>query len=83
MNFSKMHRALIGSIVYWSLIDERLKALTNQAHINPRYNGTNREITVLPLQRGPYGSSKVVEFYTSPPEKHQIKPSSNFFIIGG
>ena len=29
MHFSKLHRTPHGSIVYWRLIDERLRALTN------------------------------------------------------
>ena len=37
MHFSKLHRASQGSIVYQGLIEERLRALTNQARINPRY----------------------------------------------
>ena len=36
VHFSRMHRAPQGSIVYRGLIEERLKALTNQARINPR-----------------------------------------------
>ena len=37
VHFSKLHRAPQGSIVYRGLIEERLRALTNQARINPRY----------------------------------------------
>ena len=59
VHFSKLHRAPHGSIVYRRLIDERLRVLTNQAQINPRYTGTDREITVLPLKRGPYGGSRL------------------------
>ena len=44
VHFSKLHRAPQGSIVYQGLIQERLRALTNQACINPRYTGTDREI---------------------------------------
>ena len=83
VHFSKLHRAPQGSIVYQGLIDERLRALTNQAQIHPRYTRTNKEITILPLKRGPYGSSRAVEFYNTSPERNQIKSSINFFIIGG
>ena len=83
MHFSKLHRAPHGSIMYRGLIAERLRALTNQAQINPRYTGMDREITVLPLKRGPYGSSRAVEFYNTSPDRNQIKSSTNFFIIGG
>ena len=84
VHFSKLHRALQGSIVYRGLIEERLRALTNQTHINPRYIGTDREITVLPLKRGPYGSRKAVEFYSTPPDRNQLlKSTTHFFIIGG
>ena len=82
VHFSKLHRAPQSSILYQRLINERLRALTNQAQINPRYIGTDREITVLPLKRGPYGSSRAVEFYNTPPDRNQIKSSTNFFIIG-
>ena len=83
VHFSKLHRAPHGSIVYRGLINERLRALNNQAQINPRYSGTDREIIVLPLKRGLYGSSRAVEFYNTPPERNQIKSSTHFFIIGG
>ena len=83
MHFSKLHKAFQGSIVYRGLIDERLRVLTNQTQINPRYTGTDREITILLLKRGPYGNSRVVEFYNTPPNRNQIKSSTNFFIIGG
>ena len=83
VHYSKLHRAPPGTCVYRGLIEDRLKALTNQARIAPRYSGTDREITVLPLKKGPYGDKKTVEFFTSPPEKHQIKSSTNFYIIGG
>jgi hypothetical protein len=83
VHFSKLHRAPPGSIVYRGLIPDRLKALTNQARIAPRYSGTDREITVLPLKKGPYGEDKRVEFFNKPPEKNQIKSSTNFYIIGG
>ena len=42
MHFSKLHNAPQGSIVYRGLIEERLKALTNQARFNSRYIGTDR-----------------------------------------
>ena len=58
VHFSKLHTAPQSSIVYQGLIEERLRALTNQARINSRYTGTDREFTVLPLKRGPYGSNK-------------------------
>ena len=84
MHFSKLHRVPQGSIKYRSLIKERLRALTNQARINPRYTGTDREITVLPLKRGSYGSNRVVEFYSTPPDRNQLlKSTTHFFIIGG
>ena len=84
VHFSKLHRAPQGSIVYRGLIEERLRVLTNQAHINPRYTGTDREITVLPLKRGPYGSNRAVEFYSTPPNRNQLlKSTTHFFIIGG
>ena len=84
MHFSKLHRAPQGSIVYRGLIEERLRALTNQARINPRYTGTEREITVLPLKRGSYGSNRAVEFYSTPPDRNQLlKSTTHFFIIGG
>ena len=83
VHFSKLHRAPHGSIVYWGLIDERLRALTNQVRINLRYSGIDREITVLPLKKGPYGRTRAVEFYNTPPERNQIKSSTHFFIIGG
>ena len=70
VHFSKLHRASQSSIVYRGLIEERLKALTNQACINPKYTGTDREITVLPLKRGPYGSNRAVEFYSTPPDRN-------------
>jgi hypothetical protein len=72
-----------GTCVYRGLIEDRLKALTNQARITPRYSGTDREITVLPLKRGPYGSNRAVEFFSTPPEKLQITNSTHFYIIGG
>ena len=81
--FSKLHKVPQGSIVYWGLIKERLRALTNQAQINPRYTGMDKEITVLLLKRGLYGSSRTVEFYNTPPNRNQIKSSTNFFIKGG
>ena len=63
---------------------ERLRALTNQARINPKYTGTDRKITVLPLKRGPYGSNRAVEFYSTPPDRNQLlKSTTHFFIIGG
>ena len=68
VHFSKLYKAPQGSIVYRGLIEERLRALANQAYINPRYTRTNREITVLPLKRGPYGSNRAVEFYSTPPD---------------
>ena len=85
VHFSKLYRAPQGSIVYRGLIEERLRALTNwQARINPRYIGTDREITVLPLKRGPYGSNGAVEFYSTPPNRNQLlKSTIHFFIIGG
>ena len=83
MHFSKLHRAPHGSIVYRRFINERLRALINQAQINPRYTGIDREIIVLPLKRGLYGNSRAIEFYNIPPERNQIKNSTNFFIIGG
>ena len=84
VHFSKLHMAPQGSIVYRGLIGERLRALTNQARINPRYTGTDREITVLPLKRGPYGSNRAVEFYSTPPDRNQLlKSTTHFFIIGG
>ena len=83
VHYSKLHRAPPGTCVYRGLIDDRLKALTNLARITPRYSGTDREIIVLPLKRGPYGSNRAVEFFTSPLERHQIKSSTNFYIIGG
>ena len=84
VHFSRLHRALQGSIVYRGLIEERLRALTNQARINPKYIGTDREITVLPLKRGPYGSNRAVDFYSTPPDKNQLlKSTTHFFIIGG
>ena len=83
VHFSKLHRAPQGSIVYWGLIEERLRALTNQARINPRYTGTDREIIVLPLKKGPYGSNRAVEFYSTPPDRNQLlKSTTHFFIIG-
>ena len=84
VHFSKLHRAPQGSIVYRGLIEERLRALTNQARINPRYTGTDREITVLPLKRSPYGSNRAVEFYSTSPDRNQLlKSITHFFIIGG
>ena len=84
VHFSRLHRAPQGSIVYRGLIKERLRALTNQARINPKYTGTDREITVLPLKRGPYGSNRAVDFYSTPPDKNQLlKSTTHFFIIGG
>ena len=84
VHFSRLHRAPQGSIVYRGLIEERLRALTNQARINPKYTGTDREITVLPLKRGPYGSNRAVDFYSTPPDKNQLlKSTTHFFIIGG
>ena len=84
MHFSKLHRAPQGSIVYRGLIEERLRALTNQARINSRYTGTDKEITVLPLKRGPYGSNRAVEFYSTPPDRNQLlKSTTHFFIIRG
>ena len=83
VHFSKLYRVPHGSIVYRGLIDERLRALTNQTQIDPRYTGTDREITVLLLKRGPYGSSRAVEFYNVPPKRNKRKSSTNFFIIGG
>ena len=70
--------------MYRGLIKERLRALTNQACINPRYIGTDREITVLPLKRGPYGNNRVVKFYKTPSDRNQLlKSTTHFFIIGG
>ena len=70
--------------MYRGLIEKRLRALTNQARINPRYTGTDREITVLPLKRGPYGSNRAVDFYSTPPNRNQLlKSTTHFFIIGG
>ena len=70
--------------MYRGLIEEKLRALTNQACINPRYTGTDKEITVLPLKRGPYGSNRAVEFYSTPPDRNQLlKSTTHFFIIGG
>ena len=84
VHFSKLHRAPQGSIVYRGLIEERLRALTNQARINPRYTGTDREIIVLLLKRGPYGSNRAVEFYSTPLDRNQLlKSTTRFFIIGG
>ena len=82
MHFSKLHKAPHGSIVYRGLIDERLRALTNQAQINSRYSGIDREITIFPLKKGPYGSTRAIEFYNISPERNQIKSSTHFFIIG-
>ena len=70
VHFSKLHRAPQGFIVYRGLIEERLRALTNEARINPRYTGTNREIIVLPLKRGPYGSNRAVKFYSTPSNRN-------------
>ena len=70
LHFSKLHRAPQGSIVYRGLIEERLRALTNQARINPRYTGTDIEIIVLPLKRGPYGGNRAVEFYSTSPDRN-------------
>ena len=81
VHFTKLHRAFHGSIVYQGLIDERLRALTNQAQINLRFSGIDRKITGFPLKRGPYGSSRAVEFYNTLLERNQIKGSTNFFII--
>ena len=84
VHFSKLYRALQGSIVYGGLIEKRLRALINQARINPKYTGMDREIIVLPLQRGPYGSNRAVEFYSTPPNRNQLlKSTTHFFIIGG
>ena len=83
VHVSKLYRAPHGSIVYQGLIDGRLRALIDQARINPRYSGTDREIIVLPLKRGLYGSSRVVEFSNTLLERNQIKSSTHFFIIGG
>ena len=83
VHFSKLYRAPPVTNIYWGLIEERLKALTNQAWINPRYIGIDRKIIVLPLKRGLYGSNKALEFYISPPEKHQIKNSNHFYITRG
>ena len=70
--------------MYRGLIEERLRALTNQAQINSKYTGTDREITVLPLKRGPYGSNRAVDFYSTPPDKNQLlKSTTHYFIIGG
>ena len=70
--------------MYRGLFEERLRALTNQARINPRYTGTDREITILPLKRGPCGSNKAVEFYSTPPDRNQLlKSTTHFFIIEG
>ena len=70
--------------MYQGLIEERLRVLTNQACINPRYTGMDREITVLPLKRGPYGSNRAVEFYSIPPDRnHLLKSTTYFFIIEG
>ena len=70
--------------MYRGLIEERLRALTNQARINPRYTGMDREIIVLPLKRGPYGNNRAVEFYSTPPDRNQLlKSTTHFFIIGG
>ena len=66
----------------WDQIKERLRALTDEARINPKYTETNREITVLPLKRGLYGSSRAVEFYNTLPDRNQIKSTTHFFIIG-
>ena len=82
MHFSKLHKAPQGSIVYRGLIEKRLRALTNQACIDPRYTGTDREITVLPLKRGPYGSNRAVEFYSTPLDRnHLLKRTTHLFII--
>ena len=84
VHFFKLHKTPRGSIVYRGLIEESLRALTNQARINPRYTRTDREITVSPLKRGPYGSKRAVEFYNSPPDRnHILKSTTHFFIIGG
>ena len=84
VHFSKLYRAPQGSIVYRGFIEERLRALTNQAHINPRYTGSDREITVLPLKRGPYGSNRAVEFYSTPSDRNQLlKSTTHFYVIGG
>ena len=70
--------------MYRGLIKERLRALTNQTCISPRYTGTDKEITVLPLKRGPYGSKRAVEFYSTLPDRnHLLKSTTLFFIIGG
>ena len=57
--------------------------MTNQARINPRYTGTDREITVLPLKRGPYGSNRAVEFYSTSPDRNQLLKSTTHFLIIG
>ena len=44
----------------------------------------DREITVLPLKRGPYCSNRAVEFYSTPLDRNQLlKSTTQFFIIGG
>ena len=84
VHFSKLHKAPQGSIVYRGFIEERLRALTNQAYINPKYTGTDKEIIVLPLKRDPYGTNRAVEFYSTPPDRNQLlKSTTHFFIIGG
>ena len=84
VHFSKLHRAPQGSIVYRGLIEERLRALTNQARINSRYTGTDREIIVLALKKGPYGSNRAVEFYSTPLDRNQLlKSTTHFFYYRG
>ena len=65
-------------------VEVEAKPKRGKDRINPRYIGTDREITVLPLKRGPYGSNRAVEFYSTPPDRNQLlKSKTHFFIIGG
>jgi hypothetical protein len=83
VHYKFLHKAPAGDIVYRGIQRDRLIAITNQVRIQSKFHASDRIITVLPLQRGPYGANKVVQYYDERPTKAAIQKDTHFYIIGG
>jgi hypothetical protein len=83
-HFSRLNKAPAGKIVYRGIQEDRLNAIINQAHIQSKFNCSERVIVVLPLKLGPYGGQGQVSMYKEEPiKKNLLKDTTEFYIIGG
>lgn len=81
VNYSKLHLAEAGKMVYRGLVLDRLKHLMMAIDIVPDISLVRAQVVVLPLKA--FGNKGTPVYFDRAPVESEITADTHFFIIGG